>query len=102
MIKDLDNTEISLVYYQFKDYLDDIDQILNSGFRTKKIEMQLPDSESSIQPFVVVRISDEEVAAMRSSHHYLVSQTIVEKLRPIIELIEEAEPEIKKKFEEDE
>jgi hypothetical protein len=102
MIKELDNVEISHVYYHFRDYLADLEQVLNSGFRTKKIEMQLPDGDMSVQPFVVVRISDEEVAAIRSSHHYLISNTIVDKLRPIVEMIEEAEPEIKKKFEENE
>lgn len=98
MIKSLDNTEISCVYYQFKTYLDDIDNNLNAGIRTEKITLDIDVAE--IQPVILVKISSEEVAAIRSSHFYKTVKSIVDKLQPVVELIEEAEPEIKTKLDE--
>ena len=98
MIKDLDNTEISCVYYQFKTYLEDIDHNLNAGIRTDKITLDIGATE--IQPIVLVKITSEEVAAIRSSHFYKTVKSIVDKLQPVVELIEEAEPDIKTKLDE--
>lgn len=102
MIKDLDNKEISLVYYSFRDYLKELNKTLDSGYRSKLLDVELPmPGMEDVQPIAIVRVTKEEVAAVRSSHHYLVSQQIVDKLRPIVELIEEAEPNIKKMYEDE-
>lgn len=98
MIKDLDNKEISCVYYQFESYLNELDTNLNSGIQTEKITIDI--GVAAIQPFVVHRISEEEVAAIRSSHFYLTVKSIVNKLKPVVELIEEAEPNIKVQLDE--
>jgi hypothetical protein len=97
MIKNLDNTEISLVYYQFKDYLQEIDNNLEKGYTTKKLDIDTPDG-ISVQPFVVVKISQVQANALRQSLNYTIARSIVDKLRPVVEMIEEAEPNIKKEF----
>jgi hypothetical protein len=99
MIQNLDNTEISLVYYQFKAYLETMDETLNKGYHTKKLDINLEEG-LSVQPHVVMKISDAEVEMIRDSYYYKSVCSIVEKLRPIIELIEEAEPDIKIKLDE--
>jgi len=40
------------------------------------------------------------VAAIRSSHYYQTIKSLVDKLSPIVEMIEEAEPHIKKDLDE--
>ena len=98
MIKNLDNTEISCVYYQFKSYLQDLDNNLNAGIKTDRIAIDIGATE--IQPIVLIKISSEEVAAVRSSHFYQTVKSIVAKLEPVVNLIEEAEPDIKTKLDE--
>ncbi len=98
MIKNLDNTEISCVYYQFKSYLDDLDNNLNAGIRSEKITIDIGVTE--IQPIVLIKMTSEEVAAVKGSHFYRTVRSIVDKLQPVVELIEEAEPDIKTKLDE--
>lgn len=98
MIKDLDNKEISCVYYQFKSYLDELDSNLDNGLQTEKITIDVHVAE--LHPLIVHKISDEEVAAIRSSHFYITVKSIVHKLKPVVELIEEAEPHIKTQLDE--
>lgn len=99
MIKDLNNTEISLVYYQFKSYLEQIEETLEQGYRTQRLDIGLEEG-LNVQPYVMVKISKEEENAFRKTDHYKSVRSIVDKLQPIIELIEEAEPDIKKRLDE--
>lgn len=98
IIKDLDNTEISCVYYRFNDYLTELESKLEQGYRAEKFD--IGDNDIKLQSFMIVRITEEEVAEIRKSHFYLTVRSIVEKLRPVVEMIEEAEPEIKTKLDE--
>jgi len=104
MIKDLNNNEISQVYYILRDYINDVDDALNRRLRMKRIELELPEElgEHSMQPIVLVRISDDEVEGVRSSHHYTTCKSVIQKLHPIVEMIEEVEPEIKSKYDNNE
>lgn len=97
MIKSLDNKEISCVYYQFKSHLDSLNKQLLNKKRLERIDLEIADVE--IQPFVIVPISDEEVAAIRSSHYYQTIKAIVDKLQPVVEIIEDSQPEIKSELE---
>jgi hypothetical protein len=98
IIKNLDNNEISCVYYRFQSYLNDIDSKLDSGYRTEK--MDFGDNDMRIQAMSIIYMSEDEVAQIRKSHFYLTVRSIVEKLRPVVEMIEEAEPDIKIKLDE--
>jgi hypothetical protein len=98
MFKDLNNSEISLVYYQFRDHLQRLNSELDLKLRSERIDIHIEDFK--VTPLVLITISDEEVAAIRSSHYYQTIVSIVEKLKPIVELIEEAEPHIKTELDE--
>jgi hypothetical protein len=98
IIKNLDNNEISCVYYRFESYLKDLDKRLESGYRAEK--MDINENDMFIQAVSITHMSEEEVAEIRKSHFYLTVRSIVEKLRPVVELIEEAEPDIKTKLDE--
>jgi hypothetical protein len=89
MIKDLDNQEISLVYYQFKKYFDEFNSELNNGYRTESVDI------NGLKGMAVIKMSEKEVTAIKNSHLYLTTKSIVDKLQPVIEMIEEAQPEIK-------
>lgn len=104
MIQDLNNTEISTVFYLFNDYIKDVDNALESGMRMKKmdLEIQTGTEEMSIHPIVMIKISPDEAEGVRTSHHYNTCKSVIAKLRPIVELIEEAEPEIKLKYDNNE
>lgn len=104
MIQDLDNNEISHAYYLICDYIRDVDDALRNGMRMKRLELDIESSSGpmSLQPIVVIRISDDEAQAVRESHHYLTCKSIINKLKPIIELIEEVQPEIKEKYDNNE
>lgn len=97
MIKNLDNNEISCVYYQFKEYFDTMNDTLNKGYRTEQKDIQA--DGFTVKALIVVEISDGEVAALKSSHYYQTVESIIDKLAPIVELIEESEPTIKIKLE---
>ena len=98
MIKSLDNTEISCVYYQFKAHLEDLDNRLDSRLRTERVDIG-DHTDFTVQPFVILPITDEEVQEIRESTYYKTIHSIVDKLSHIVEMIEEAEPEIKQSLE---
>lgn len=97
MIKNLDNTEISCVYYQFKKHFDDVNEYLNRGYRTEQEDIEA--GGYTMKALSVISVSDEEVAAIKGSHYYQTVKSILDKLAPVVELIEEAEPTIKTNLE---
>jgi hypothetical protein len=97
--EELSNSEISVVYYNFKRHLDEMNAQLDNKMFSEKVNIETDDPNAPpVRPIVVVveRITDDEVAAIRSSHYYQNIKSLVDKLQPVVELIEEAEPEIKK------
>lgn len=102
-IKELDNYEISLVYYQFEKHFKQINEQLDKGLLGDKITVDMPEEGGPpMMPIIVAleKLSDAEVAAVRSSHYYQSIKSLLDKLSPIVEMIEEAEPEIKKDLDE--
>ena len=97
MIKNLDNNEISCVYYQFKKHYDDLNDTLDKGYRTEQEDVELDGCKA--KALFLIKITDQEVAAVKSSHYYQTLESILDKLTPVIELIEEVEPIIKEKLE---
>jgi len=97
MIQNLDNNEISCVYYQFKKHFDELTNTLNKGYRTEQHDIEAEGIQA--KSIFLIKISDQEVAAVKSSHYYQTIQSIVDKLSHVVEMIEEAEPEIKQSLE---
>lgn len=97
MIKNLDNNEISCVYYQFKKHFDDLNDTLNKGYRTEQEDVEANGYKA--KALFIVELSEIEVAAVKSSHYYQTVKSLLDKLAPVIELIEEVEPTIKIKLE---
>lgn len=102
--ENLNNSEISLVYYNFKKHFDEMNAQLDNKMFSEKVSIDTDDPNAPpVRPIVVVveRITDDEVVAIRSSHYYQTIKSLVDKLQPVVELIEEAEPNIKKQLEDE-
>ncbi len=95
MFSDLTSIEISAIYYHFVDHVESLEIKLNSKMKPLEIDIDLSE-DVSIKPIMIIPISDEEVAKIKASSSYLTAKAIVEKLHPIVEMINEAEPHIKK------
>lgn len=101
-INKLDNYEISLVYYQFEKHFKQMNEQLDKGMLGEKVHIEMDGNGPPISPIIIAveKLSTDEVAAVRSSHYYQSIQSLLDKLSPIVEMIEEAEPNIKEELDE--
>jgi hypothetical protein len=101
-IKDLNNSEISLVFYQFNKHFTEMNEQLSKNMIAEKVRIDMGENGPPITPIIVAveKVDNDEVAAIRSSHYYQTIKSLVDKLSPIVEMIEEAEPHIKESLDE--
>lgn len=85
-IQDLSNEEILVVYYRFSKYLDEINKSLEKNMIIKKVE-----GPGGMIANGIRMIDDEEKEKFLSSQFYKTTQNIVEKLKPVVVLIEDVE-----------
>jgi hypothetical protein len=85
-IQDLSNEEILVVYYRFSKYLDEINKSLEKNMIIKKV-----DGPGGMIANGIRMIDDEEKEKFLSSQFYKTTQNIVEKLQPVVVLIEDVE-----------
>lgn len=85
-IQDLSNEEILVVYYRFSKYLEEVNKSLEKNMIVKKIE-----GPGGIMANGFRMIDDEEKEKFISSQFYKTTKNIVEKLQPIVVLIEDVE-----------
>jgi hypothetical protein len=101
-IKDLNNSEISLVFYQFNRHFTEMNEQLSKNMIAEKVNIDMGENGPPITPIIIAveKVDNDEVAAIRSSHYYQTIKSLVDKLSPIVEMIEEAEPHIKESLDE--
>lgn len=101
-VKDLNNREISLIFYQFNKHFTEMNEQLDKNMIGEKIKIDMGENGPPITPIIVSveKVDNDEVAAIRSSHYYQTIKSLVDKLSPIVEMIEEAEPNIKSDLDE--
>ena len=101
-VKDLNNREISLIFYQFNKHFTEMNEQLDKNMIGEKIKIDMGENGPPITPIIVSveKVNSDEVAAIRSSHYYQTIKSLVDKLSPIVEMIEEAEPNIKSDLDE--
>ena len=101
-VKDLNNREISLIFYQFNKHFTEMNEQLDKNMIAEKVKIDMGENGPPITPIIIAveKVDNDEVAAIRSSHYYQTIKSLVNKLSPIVEMIEEAEPEIKKELDE--
>ena len=85
-IQNLSNEEILVVYYRFSKYLSELDKSLEKNMIIKKVEGPGGMIANGIRV-----IDDEEKEKFLSSQFYLTTKKIVEKLKPVVVIIEDLE-----------
>lgn len=101
-VKELNSKEISLVFYQFNKHFTEMNEQLEKNMIAEKVKIDMGENGPPITPIIVAveKVNNDEVAAIRSSHYYQTIKSLLDKLSPIVEMIEEAEPNIKKDLDE--
>jgi len=85
----LSNDEIVMVYYKFKSYLDNMNSNLDKNMVTKQIDTPMG------QGFMVKEVPKEHVQMFKDSRFYKTLTSIVEKLEPVVDLIENCDKDMK-------
>lgn len=86
--KGLTNEELLVIYYRFKRYLDK----LEDNFKNNRIPEPI---DTPMGPGVAFRMIDADyVEQFKANVNYTLAVSIVEKLKPVVEIIEEV-PEMK-------
>ena len=91
-LKGLNNKELLLIFNRVDKYFNDLNKNLeNSELHKTTFNSKTPEIE-------VFELSSEDIKTIMDSEYYNTLKSIVDKLEPIIELINEEEPELSKKL----
>jgi hypothetical protein len=86
----LSNEEILIIYFRFKKYVDDLEE----SFEKKQI------SKPVDTPFgkgaAIIKVTQEQIDEFRNTDYYKLSVSVVNKLKPIVELLLECDDTFKK------
>lgn len=85
-IQNLSNEEILVVYYRFSKYLTEMDKSLEKNMIIKKVE-----GPGGMIVNGIRMIDEQEKESFMNSKFYLTTKKIVEKLQPVVVLIEDVE-----------
>ena len=85
----LSNSEIMLVYYRFKKYVDKLDENLSKNQITKTVKTPMGDGVA------IMQVSDEHIAKFKATEYYILAKSVVAKLGPIVELLESCDDTFK-------
>jgi len=85
----LSNEEIIMIYYRFDKYLKGLNENLDNNRVTKSIQTPLG---SGLQ---IISVPQEHVDKFKKTQYYNLVTSIVDKLKPIVDLIEECDPSLK-------
>lgn len=86
-INELSNEEVLFLYFSNRKWLDTYDDIAEHKSIVSGIDI-LDYGHISVTRFVL----DEEIDGMKKTSHYRLANVIEEKLGPLVDLIEDADP----------
>lgn len=87
--KGLSNEELIMVYYRFNKYLTDLNKNLEKNLISKNVETPFGNG------IAMISVPEEHVDQFKQSQYYELINSIVTKLKPIVELIEECDDAMK-------
>jgi len=87
--KGLTNEEIIMIYYRFDKYLTGLKLNLEKNMISKNVETPFGNG------IVTISVPEEHVDQFKQSQYYGLLNSIVAKLKPIVELIEEFDETMK-------
>ena len=86
----LNNKEILTVYYRFKGYAENLEKQINS----KKLVKIVNEPNTGIS-LATKNLSDEHIQRFKETEFYQMVYSILDKLAPIVEIIEECDQSVK-------
>jgi glutathione synthase/RimK-type ligase-like ATP-grasp enzyme len=92
--KGLTNEEIIMIYYRFDKYLTGLKTNLDKNMISKNVDTPFGNG------IALISVPEEHVEQFRQTQYYGLLNSIVEKLKPIVNLIEECDPTMKELAEE--
>jgi hypothetical protein len=87
--KGLTNEELIMVYYRFEKYLTDMDKNLEKNMISKNVDTPFGNG------IAMISVPEEHVEQFKKTQYYGLINSIVAKLKPIVELIEECDAAMK-------
>ncbi len=84
----LTNEELIIVHDKISTYLEDLNSKLMNNVIHEKVEIN---KEEVIK---VHKLTEQETELIKASNYYQLTSSIVEKLKPIVDLIKECSPEV--------
>jgi hypothetical protein len=87
--KGLSNEELIMVYYRFNKYLTDLNKNLEKNLISKSVETPFGNG------IAMISVPEAHVDQFKKSQYYELINSIVAKLKPIVELIEECDDAMK-------
>lgn len=88
-LKTLDNKELMIIYYRFSKYIADMEKNLEKNIIVKKVSTPMGTANA------IANVSDEEKEKFLNSEYYTSIKSLVNKLEPVILLIEDCSEEMK-------
>ena len=85
----LTNEEIIMIYYRFDKYLSGLNSNLEQNRISKPVETPMGNG------IAIIKVPEEHVKMFKESQYYEILNSIVGKLKPIVNLIEECDPALK-------
>lgn len=88
-LQGLTNEEIIMIYYRFDKYLSGLNSNLEQNRISKPVETPMGNG------IAIIKVPEEHVKMFKESQYYELLNSIVDKLKPIVSLIEECDPALK-------
>jgi hypothetical protein len=88
-LQGLTNEEIIMIYYRFDKYLSGLNSNLEQNRISKPVETPMGNG------IAIIKVPEEHVKMFKESQYYEILNSIVGKLKPIVNLIEECDPALK-------
>jgi|694.fasta_scaffold50980_5 hypothetical protein len=85
----LSNSEIMIVYYRFKKYMDDLEEGLSKNQISKTVNTPMGKGTA------IMQVPDEHIQKFKATEYYKLSKAVVAKLGPIVELLQECDDNFK-------
>lgn len=86
----LSNEEILVIHTRFKQYLDTLNESFEKGQASKQIDTPLGKATA------IVKVDKEQIEKFKATEYYQLCTAVVEKLSPIVELLQECDENYKK------
>jgi hypothetical protein len=90
----LTNAEITFMYYRLKNYLDTLNKNLDKNMISKQIETPLGIAAA------IKEVKPEYVQKFKKTEYYKTACNIIEKLNPVVSIIEQCDDSVIKVLEE--